>query len=174
MGEAGRDALLVGFDRMVKLEFRGATISSDAGLLPYRDLDDAVQLTESAAAELLDLRIGRNIRHGITALLRQSIYSPVAGYQDVNDSDRLGIDPVMRQVAGGRAVTHDAASTSQVGRFETKVLGHLDNLARLMAMPGAWVDRVRQRRPMRTLILDLDSSVSVTHGGQEGRRPPIL
>jgi len=168
MGEAGMDALRVGFDRTVKLEFRGAKVNSDAGLLPYRDLDHAVQLIESAAAELLDLRTGRDVRHGMTALLRQSIYSRLAGYEDVNDADRLGIDPVMRQVVGGRAVTHDAASTSQVGRFETEVLGHPDNLARLMAMPEAWVDHVRQRRPMRTLILDLDSSVSETYGDQEG------
>lgn len=68
MGEAGRDALRVGFDRTVKFEFHGATVSSDAGLLPYRDLDDAVQLTESAAAELLDFRTGRNIQHSMTAL----------------------------------------------------------------------------------------------------------
>ena len=79
MGEAGRDALRVGFDRTLKLEFHGATVSSDAGLLPYRDLDDAMQLSESAGAELLDLRTGRNIRHGMAALLRQSIYSRLAG-----------------------------------------------------------------------------------------------
>lgn len=84
MGEAGRDALRVCFDRTVKLEFHGATVSSDAGLLPYRDLDDAVRLTESAAADLLDLRTGRNIRHRMAALLRQSVYSRLAGYEDVN------------------------------------------------------------------------------------------
>ena len=168
MGEAGRNALRVCFDRTVKLEFHGATVSSDAGLLPYRDLDDAVRLTESAAADLLDLRTDRNIRHGMTALLRQSTYSRLAGYENVNNGDRLGVDPVMRQVVGGRAVTQDAASTSQVGRSETEVLGHPNNLATLTAMPGAWVDRVRQRRPMKTLILDLDSSVSETYGDQEG------
>ena len=88
MGEAGRDALRVGFDRTVKLEFHGATVSSDAGSFPYRDLDDAVQLTESAAAELLHFRTGHNIQHSMTALLRQSIYSRLAGYEDVNDADR--------------------------------------------------------------------------------------
>ena len=50
MGEARRDALRVGFDRAVKLEFHGARVSSDAGLFPYRDLDDAAQLTESAGS----------------------------------------------------------------------------------------------------------------------------
>jgi len=75
MGEAGRDALRVDFDRTVKLEFHGATVSSYAGLLPYRDLDDALQLTETAAAELLDFRTGCNIRHSMAALLRQSVCS---------------------------------------------------------------------------------------------------
>ena len=74
----------------------------------------------------------------------------------------------MRHVVGGRAVERNAASTSQVSRFETEVLTDPDNLAALTAIPGQWVDRVRQRRPLKKLILDLDSSVSPTHGQQEG------
>jgi hypothetical protein len=58
MGEARKDALRVGFDRAIKLEFHGARVSSDAGLFPYRDLDDAARLTESGAARLFDFRIG--------------------------------------------------------------------------------------------------------------------
>jgi hypothetical protein len=86
----------------------------------------------------------------------------------VNDAERLSVDPVMRHVVGGRVVDRTAASTSQVGRFETEVLTHPDNLAALMAMLGQWVDRIRQRRPMKKLILDMDSSVSETYGQQEG------
>ena len=89
MGEARRDALRVGFDRAVKLEFHGARVSSDAGLFPYRDLDDAARLTESGAARLFDFRTGSNISHGMTALVRQSVYSRLAGYEDTNDADRL-------------------------------------------------------------------------------------
>ena len=168
MGEARRDALRVGFDRAIKLEFHGANVSSDADLFPYRDLDEAAQLTDSGAAELFDFRTGSNVQHGMTALLRQSVYSRLAGYEDVNDAERLSVDPVMRHVVGGRAVDRAAASTSQVGRFETEVLTHPDNLAALMAMPGQWVDRIRERRPMKKLILDMDSSVSETYGQQEG------
>ena len=74
MGEARRDALRVGFDRAIKLEFHGAKVSSDAGLFPYRDLDEAAQLTDSGAAELFDFRTGSNVQHGRRALLRQSVY----------------------------------------------------------------------------------------------------
>jgi len=168
MGEARKDALRVGFDRAIKLEFHGARVSSDAGLFPYRDLDDAAQLTESAATDLFDFRTGSNISHSMTALLRQSIYSRLAGYEDVNDAERLSVDPVMRHVVGGRATDRQGASTSQVGRFETDVLPHRHNLTALMNMPGQWVDLIRQRRPIQKLILDMDSSVSETYGQQEG------
>jgi hypothetical protein len=84
MGETCQQALRVGFDSAIKLEFHGAKVSSDAGLFPFRDLDEAAQLTESSAAELFDFRTGSNIRHAMTALLRQSIYSRLAGYEDVN------------------------------------------------------------------------------------------
>ena len=139
MGEAGKDALRVGFDRAIRLEFHGAKVSTDAGLFTYRNLDDAVQLTESSAAELFDFRTGNNIQHSLAALLRQSIYSRLAGYEDTNDAERLSVDPVIRHVVGGRAVDRTAASTSEIGRFETDVLTHPDNLAALMNMPGQWI-----------------------------------
>ncbi len=56
MGEVRRDALRLGFDRAIKLEFHGAKVSSDAGLFPYRDIDEAAHLTDSGAAALFDFR----------------------------------------------------------------------------------------------------------------------
>jgi len=168
MGEADKDVLRVGFDRAVKLAFHGATVSSDAGLFPYRDLDEAAGLTASGAADLFDQRSGSNIRHRMVALLRQSVYSRLAGYDDVNDAERLSVDPVMRRVVGGRAAGAKAASTSQVGRFETEVMTRPENLAALMTMPGQWVDLIRRRRPINKLVLDMDSSVSETYGELEG------
>jgi len=168
MGDGQKSVLRLGFEPRLRLAFQGAKISSDAGLLVYRELDEAAKLTESAASCLFDFRVGRNICHSTMALLRQSIYSRLAGYEDVNDADRLGIDPVMRQVIGGRAANKQAASASQVARFETKVLTEPGNLEALMGLAGRWVDSVRERKPMKKLILDMDSSVSPTHGEQEG------
>jgi len=168
VGEGRKEALRVDFERRIKLEFHGARVSSDAGLFPFRELDEACDLTESGAAELFDFRTGANIRHSMTALLRQSVYGRLAGYEDVNDAERLSVDPVMRHVVGGRAIARDAASASEIGRFETDVLTEGGNLAALMAMPGQWVDAIRQRRPIKKLVHDMDSSVSETYGEQEG------
>ena len=112
MGEARKDALRVDFDRRLRLEFHGTKITSDAGLLAYRELDEALGLTSTIDSEVRDMRTGKNTQHSISALLRQSIYSRLAGYDDTNDAERLAVDPAMRHVAGGRAVERSAASTS--------------------------------------------------------------
>jgi hypothetical protein len=137
-------------------------------LLPYRELDDAVGLTDTGADTLADARTGKNIRHLLGGLLRQSVFGRLAGYEDVNDADRLCRDPAMRWVVGDRAITGFAASASQMGRFETKLLSRPENLAALADLPGQWVDKVHQRRPPRIVVLDMDSSESPTYGEQEG------
>jgi hypothetical protein len=86
----------------------------------------------------------------------------------VNDADRLSLDPVMRWIVGGHAVEGQAASTSQMGRFETELLATDANVEALAEMNGMWIDKVHDRRPPTKIILDMDSSVSPTHGEQEG------
>src|SRR4051794_39996329 len=88
-GEADKRALRLDFDRRLLLQFRGATITSDAGLLAYRELDDALHLTDTSAETLADARTGKNGRHRLTGLLHQSVFGRLAGYEDVNDADRL-------------------------------------------------------------------------------------
>jgi hypothetical protein len=167
MGESKEGVLRLDFDRRLKLEFHGSKVTSDAGLLPYRELDDAVGLSEIAGDVLTDTRRGKNGRHGLGGQFRQSVFGRLGGYDDVNDADRLSIDPVMRWIVGGHAVTKQAASSSQMGRFETEVLATGENLAALADLSGAWIDRVHDRHPPTEILLDMDSSVSPTYGNQE-------
>jgi len=167
-GEKEAGPLRLQFDRTVKLAFCGSSISSDGGLLLHRELDDALGLTNLAAGIITDPRVGKNGRHHLAGLLRQSIFSRLAGYEDVNDADRLRRDPVIRQVVGGRAVKRGAASASAMGRFETAMLTRPANLAMLADLPGRWIDAVHDRRPPKVVTLDMDSSESPVHGDQEG------
>ena len=168
MGETSERTLPVGFDSSVKLEFHGTKVTSDAGLLAYRELDQAFCLTDSAAEALFDARRDRNTQHRLTALLRQAVYSRLAGYEDTNDAGRLSADPAMRQIVGERAVSRLAASASEMNRFETDMLTQPPNLETLMDLSARWIDSIQGRNPGHVLILDRDSSVSPTHGDQEG------
>ena len=94
------EGLKVGFDSSLRLEFHGSKVTSDAGLLAYRDLEEALGLFESISKVLTDRRTGRNVQHRIENLLRQAVYSRLAGYEDVNDAARMSKDPVMRAISG--------------------------------------------------------------------------
>jgi hypothetical protein len=119
MGDSQTDPLRVDFDRHIKLEFRGTTVTCDAGPLAYRELDDALRLTRTAEAGLHDTGTGQNTQHSLRAVLRPSIDSRLAGYEDVNDAERRCLDPALQTIVGGQAKDNKAASTSEMARFET-------------------------------------------------------
>src|SRR4029453_6404924 len=112
-----KEPLRVAFDRRIKLEFHGAKITSDGGLLAYRELDDALGLTAMGVSALAEGRRGKNIRHHLLGLLRQGGYRRLAGYEDVNDAERLARAPAMRAIVGREGAERPATPTSEMGRF---------------------------------------------------------
>ena len=167
MGDGDKTPLRLQFNPKVRLEFHGATITSDAGLLPIRELDDALGLTPILPADYLqESRTGRNIRHHLVPLLRQSIYSRLAGCDDTNDGERLSQDPAMRVVVGWQGSDRNAARTNTMSRFETETLTQEDNLKGLALMNPQWVELAMAHTPHRRVILDMDSSESPVHGQQ--------
>ena len=176
MGDGEKAPLRVQFNPKVCLEFHGATITSDAGLLPIRELDEALGLTDTADGYLRESRTGRNIRHHLIPLIRQSIYSRLAGYDDTNDAQRLAQDPAMRVIVGWQGSDRNAARTNTMSRpdsfgildFETETLTQEDNLKGLARMNFQWAAGAMAHTPHRRVILDMDSSESPVHGQQEG------
>jgi len=104
------------------MRFVGAQVTSDAGLLASRELDEQLGLMELASEKLWDPRSGANIQHSLKGLLGQSVYARIAGYEDTNDADHLQSDPTIRAVVGRLDEPGGAASRSEMGRFETEYL----------------------------------------------------
>ena len=99
-GESNDGILRLDFDRRLMYQFRGSVVTSDAGLLAYRELDDVLGLSAMASDVLADARTGKNGRHALAGLFRQSVFGRLAGYEDVNDAERLRHDPAMRWFGG--------------------------------------------------------------------------
>ena len=179
MGESTNPRTTLRFDRRIRLEFRGATITSDAGLLACRELDDALGLTETADECLQESRGGRNVQHrlvGFSGSLRQSVPTTYSRLQrqattvyryvcsNCTLNQRLSDDPTMRVVVGDRGIDRPAASTNTMSRFETEVLTQDGNVEGLGRLNSKWVDRAMSRTPHRRVILDMDSSESPVQG----------
>ena len=86
-GESIDSPLRPDFDRRLTLQFCGSAVTSEAGLLAYRELDDALGLSAVAGDLLADARTGKNGRHVFVGLLRQSVFGRLAGYEEVNDEE---------------------------------------------------------------------------------------
>ncbi len=168
MGEAKKHCFKFSFTDKVKAYFKGSEITSDGGLIAIRELDEKMGLTILAEKHLTDKRNGRNIQHDLTELLRQSIYSRLAGYEDVNDAKQLRNDPSLRAVLGDRALQRNGSSEATVGKFETEILTEGNNLEKLDEMLMNWIGKADKIRGVKKIVLDLDSSESPVYGEQEG------
>ena len=132
-GDSRKPHLRVDFDRRLKLEFHGSKITSDAGLLAYRELDEVLDLTDLGGAALSDLRRGKNTRHLLTSLLRQSVYGRLSCHGLRNNEVRLQLHALaynlgnfLRTLALPQAVEHWSLTTlrEKLIKIGAKVVSH--------------------------------------------------
>src|SRR5690242_3462959 len=155
------------FNPQLRIEFRGATVTSDAGLLLPRELDERLGLSALIERHLTDPRTGHNRQFPLPDLFRQSIYSRLAGYEDTNDAERLAEGPTFRMLASRERRETSVALTSTLHWFETEVLAEERNYEGLGRLNAALIKHTATRSPTRRMTLDIDSSESPVHGAQE-------
>jgi hypothetical protein len=115
---------------------------------------------------LADAR-GKNTQLPLTDLVRQSVYSRLAGYEDVNDAGRLSQDPAFRLIGSSKIWERGAALTSRLQSFETKLLAQSENLAGLTRINRELVTKAEAIDPPRRVVLDMDSTEIPVYGRQE-------
>jgi Transposase DDE domain group 1 len=167
VGDAESGLIRLSFNPQLRVEFRGATVTSDAGLLLPRELDERLGLRALIERYLSDPRTGRNAQFSLADLFRQSIYSRLAGYEDTNDAERLAEDPTFRMLASRERRDTSVALTSTLHWFEADVLAEERNYRGLTRLNTELVQHPATRSPSRRVTLDIDSSESPVHGSQE-------
>ncbi len=167
MGDAESGPVRLSFNSRLRVEFRGATVTSDAGLLLPRELDERLGLSTLIERHLTDPRTGRNRQFPLPDLFRQSIYSRLAGYEDTNDAERLAQDPAFRMLASRERREISVALTSTLHWFETEVLADERNYQGLSRLNADLVEHDATLPSTRRVTLDIDSSESPVHGAQE-------
>jgi hypothetical protein len=131
MGEKQNQPFQLSFNASLKVDFQGSRVTSDGGLILVRELDERLGLGDLIRQHLTDSRRGKNTQLPLADLLRQSVYSRIAGYEDVNDAERLSQDPTFRLIGSEKIWERGAALTSRVQSFETELLTQEENLAGL-------------------------------------------
>jgi Transposase DDE domain group 1 len=134
MGEKQNKPFQLSFNSSLKVDFQGSRVTSEGGLLLVRELDQRLGLSKLIGEHLTDGRRGKNTQLPLPDLLRQSIYSRLAGYEDVNDAERLAQDPTFRLMGSERIWERGAALTSRLQSFETELLTQGENLIGLASI----------------------------------------
>jgi predicted ribosome quality control (RQC) complex YloA/Tae2 family protein len=136
VGEKQNQPFQLSFNPSLKVDFQGSRVTSDGGLLLVRELDERLGLSALIAENIMDRRRGKNTQLPLPDLLRQSIYSRLAGYEDLNDAERLSQDPTFRLIGSEKIWERGAALPSRLHWFETEVLSQAENLEGLAESIG--------------------------------------
>ena len=168
MGEKENKPFQLSFNGLLKVDFQGSRVTSDGGLILVRELDERLGLGKLIDEHLSDPRQGLNKKFPLADLLRQSVYSRLAGYEDLNDAVRVSADPTFRLIGSKRNWDRGGALTSRLQSFETEMLASEENLLGLMAVNRELVAQAETQDDSERVVLDMDSTESPVHGQQEG------
>ena len=141
MGERQNGPFQLSFNSSLKVDFQGSRVTSDGGLILVRELDERLGFGELIGQHLTDSRRGKNTQFPFADLLRQSVYSRLAGYEDLNDAERLSQDPTFRLIGSEKVWDRGAALTSRLQSFETEMLGEEGNFAGLRRLNRALIGK---------------------------------
>jgi len=167
MGEKQNQPFQLSFNASLKVDFQVSRVTSDGGLILVRELDERLGLAGLIERHLTDSRRGRNTQLPIADLLRQSIHSRLAGYEDVNDAQRFSQDPTFRLIGSEKIWERGAALTSRLQSFETELLTQGDNLAGLAATNRELIAKGETPESPQRVVLDMDSTEIPVYGQQE-------
>ncbi len=167
MGEIQNQPFQLSFNASLKIDFQGSRVTSNGGLILVRELDERLGFGELIEQHLTDSRRGKNTQFPFADLLRQSVYSRLAGYEDLNDAERLSQDPAFRLIGSEKVWDRGAALTSRLQTFETEMLAEDENFAGLAGLNRALIGRAEAMGSGCRTVLDMDSTEIPVYGEQE-------
>jgi len=166
VGERQEVPFQFSFNGRLKVDFQGSRVTSDGGLLLVRELDERLGFGELIERHLTDGR-AKNTQLPLTDLVRQSVYSRLAGYEDVNDAERLSQDPAFRLIGSEKVLERGAALTSRLQSFQTELLTQRENLAGLARISRDLIAKAEVIDAAHRVVLDMDSTEVPVYGRQE-------
>ena len=167
MGEKQNEPFQLSFNASLKVDFQGSRVTSDGGLILVRELDERLGLGDLIAEHLSDSRRGKNTQLPLADLFRQSVYSRMAGYEDVNDAERLSQDPAFRLIGSEKVWDRGVALTSRLQTFETEMLAEEENFAGLARINRELIGKAEALDSAQRVVLDMDSTEIPVYGEQE-------
>jgi hypothetical protein len=152
-------------DKTVELDFDGGHLSSDAGLVLLKAIDDQLGLTHALAAVLADSRDARRLHFTSEDLRKQRIFQIAAGYEDANDANTLRHDPIFKLLLDRWPETGaPLASQPTISRFDNSV-----SRTEIYRMALGLMDQciASYNSPPEVIVLDVDDTEDRAHGAQE-------
>ena len=166
MGENHNQPFQLSFNPSLRVDFQGSRVTSDGGLVLVRELDERLGFSDLIARHLTDSR-AKNTQLPLADLLRQSIFSRMAGHEDVNDAERLAQDPTFRLIGSHKIWERGAALTSRLQSFEAELLTEEENLFGLAVINRELIARAETVDTPQRVVLDMDSTEIPVYGQQE-------